>query len=74
MNALECAEFNNMNHLEYIRKTYGVPANKGQRIRYGSAVKIYGTIIVGMNARLRVRFDNVKRTANLHPTLEVEYL
>lgn len=63
-----------MNHLKYIRDHYLVEAHRGHRIRYGSAVKIYGTIIGGLNGRLRVRFDNVKRTAYLHPTWEVEYL
>ena len=63
--------------LDYIRKTYGVPAKKGGRIRCtGLAVPMEGTIRGAENGRLLVRFDwcPTGRLATLHPTWEVTYL
>lgn len=55
--------------LEYIRKTYGVPAKRGGRIRYDGKI---GVIASAPGAYLRVSFGGKIRT--LHPTWCVEYL
>lgn len=60
-----------MNDLEWIRKTYNVPAKRGMRIRFMG--NEYGTILSGKHGRLRVRFDGQKIIAALHPTWELEY-
>lgn len=66
--------------LEYIRKTYGVPARIGGRIKYtGHRDRdLYGTIKSAKNGRLRVllddRADNYRGRLILHPTWKVEYL
>lgn len=63
--------------LPYIRKTYGVPAKRGGRIRftpYGKESARVGTITGSINAHLRVRFDGEKKSSYLHPDFGVEYL
>jgi len=60
--------------MEYIRKTYKVPAKRGGRIKYtGSNKPMLGTITSATNY-LRVRMDSEKRRFVLHPTWKVEYL
>lgn len=57
--------------LEYIRKTYNVPAFRGTRVR------IYrqpGVITGSYGAYLRVVLDGEKRRRKYHPTDQVEYL
>jgi len=64
--------------LDYIRRTYKVPAKRGMR------VKIDGKsgVIVGGSANLKVRFDEPMKSANgrkfrigyCHPLWKVEYL
>lgn len=61
--------------MEYIRKTYGVPAKRGARIKFkavggGST----GTIVGSRGGHIRVRFDGRTTILSLHPTWEVEYL
>lgn len=58
--------------LAYIRKTYGVPATRGARVRYRRERE--GTIIGAKGNYLRIRFDDVKHGGNYHPTWEMEYL
>lgn len=66
--------------LEYIRKTYGVPARRGGRIRHTDSygTKWYGTIKSARDGRLRVlvddRIPNCRGRLVLHPTDNVEYL
>lgn len=60
--------------MDYVRKTYGVPAKRGGRIRFtGDCEPIEGTILSATH-RLRVRFDGSKARVWLHPTWCVEYL
>jgi hypothetical protein len=62
-----------MMSLEYIRRIYGIPARRGQRIRYRS--DRIGTIVSGRGQYLRVRFDDdPKQVSTLHPTWEIEFL
>ena len=62
--------------LEYIRKTYGVPAKRGGRIVYTGSAKgpLIGTIIRGGSSSLVVRFDGYPQVVRLHPTWEIRYL
>lgn len=61
--------------LEYIRKTYGVPAKRGGRIRFtGGREPQEGTITRGSNAHIMVRFDDSLSSVPMHPTWEITYL
>ncbi len=56
--------------MAYIRRTYGVPAKRGQRIKFNGKP---GVILGSRNARLRIRLDGETFTANYHPTWNIEY-
>lgn len=56
--------------MEYIRKTYKVPAKRGGRIRFQGRE---GVIVGARDARLRARFHGIGIVA-LHPAWEIEYL
>ncbi|MGN6539097.1 MAG: hypothetical protein ACTHKQ_25650 [Mesorhizobium sp.] len=63
--------------MEYIRKTYNVPAKRGGRVIYtGGKTPEYGTITSARNGRLYIRLDGMKYTHPLpfHPTYELRYL
>lgn len=66
--------------LEWIRKTYSVPAKRGCRVRYtdGDGVVWNGRITSARNGHLRVLVDDrvpgYRGRLLLHPTWQVEYL
>ena len=66
--------------LEYIRKTYGVPAKRGGRVRYtdGDGAIWNGRITSARGAHLRVLVDDrvpgYRGRLLLHPTWQIEYL
>lgn len=65
--------------LEYIRKTYSVPAYRGGRILFDhgdGGGKCKGTITGSRGQYLTVRLDHSERSRpiTLHPTWNVEYL
>ena len=66
--------------LEYIRRTYDVPAKRGMRVRYtdGHGSIWEGKITTSQGAYLQIlvddRADGYRRRLNLHPTYNVEYL
>lgn len=61
--------------LEYIRKTYNVPANPGQRVRFtGNPVPVLGTIKGVDGGYLMILLDGKKFALPFHPTWELEYL
>jgi len=63
--------------MEYIRKTYGVPAKRGARIEFTGSIggrPQNGTIIGTDGARLRVLFDGEATRRILHPTWSLRYL
>lgn len=68
--------------LHYIRQAYGVPAFRGQRIRYTTpeGVVITGAITMANGSYISVKMDcwpkDGKRRENLrlHPTWNIEYL
>ena len=62
--------------MEYIRKTYGVPAKRGGRIEFTDlyGAKWRGVIRSASDARLIVRLDGLRINSILHPTWNVQYL
>lgn len=69
-----------MNSLEYIRKTYGVPAKRGARIIYlaSDGEDISAVITGAKNGRLRARIENLdgtlqRRPSLFHPTWNITY-
>lgn len=64
-----------MSQLQYIRRTYSVPAYRGMRVRYtGDGTPKDGVIRYARGAYLGVKFDGDQIVRTLHPTWEVEYL
>ena len=62
--------------MDYIRRTYGVPAKRGGRVTYaGSAdgVAREGTIAGASDQYLSIRLDGDQRPSRLHPTWELTY-
>jgi hypothetical protein len=57
--------------MDYIRRTYQVPAERGGRIKYKGKL---GTIIGSDGAYLRIWLDGEKWAGKYHPTWEIEYL
>ena len=61
--------------MDYIRRTYGVPAKLGGRVQFTAADhKRCGTIVGARGQYLRVRWDEDKRTTSNHPTWMLAYL
>lgn len=61
--------------MDYIRKTYGVPAKRGERVEYtGCGMPEQGTITSANGALLCVRLDGLKHPAHFHPTWKLRYL
>ena len=61
--------------LDYIRKTYSVPARRGGRVEYtGEGRSEFGTIASASGGHLNIRLDGVKHTLPFHPTWELKYL
>jgi hypothetical protein len=54
----------------YVRHFYGVPAEKGMRVRVNGQP---GVIVGFVEAYLRVRFDCENEPVNAHPTWRVLY-
>lgn len=57
--------------LDYIRRQYGVPAKKGQRV---IALGHPGVITGSLDAYIRVRLDGQSKSRVYHPTWRVEYI
>jgi hypothetical protein len=62
--------------MDYIRRTYGVPAKRGGRVRYTGSKHAdqLGTIVASRGCYLRIRLDGKKHAGNYHPTWALEYL
>lgn len=64
--------------MEYIRKTYKVPAKRGGRVRYtgdhNGKVARCGTIKSAIGGYLKILIDGEKTARTFHPTWEIEYL
>ena len=57
--------------MEYIRKTYGVPAKRGGRVELRG---VSATIKSAQGGRLRILKDGEKHIVIVHPTWEIKYL
>ena len=65
--------------MDYIRRTYGVPAKRGGRIQYDGwhpddGPKCGTITSATRSGHIRVRFDGERRTYKLHPTWAVAYM
>lgn len=63
--------------MDYIRKTYGVPARRGGKVRFrptDGGVPCLGVIVGSRSAHLRVKFDGMRHSMSVHPTWQLEYL
>lgn len=66
--------------MDYIRRTYGVPAGRGVRVHYtdDQGYVFHGTITSARGSYLRVLVDGrvpgYRGRMTLHPTWRVEYL
>jgi hypothetical protein len=61
--------------MDYIRRTYGVPAKRGGRVAFTAAEKaVKGTIVSSRQEYLRVRWDESGLTQTMHPTWMLVYL
>jgi hypothetical protein len=61
--------------IEWVRKTYRVPAKRGGRIEYtGEKEPQLGTICGASGGHLSIRLDGCKHTMPFHPTWEIRYL
>jgi hypothetical protein len=61
--------------MESLRRYYGVPAKRGQRILFtGLKYRITGEIVSARDHKLWIRTDDGRRFGPLHPTWEIEYV
>ena len=63
--------------MDYIRRTYGVPAKRGARVRVNwnpPTPAREGVITGSSGGRLRIRLDGEKQSRTAHPAWCVEYL
>lgn len=61
--------------IEYIRKTYGIPAKRGGRVIYTGSGKIQqGTIKSARAGYLMILLDGDKWPKTFHPTWCLEYI
>lgn len=64
-----------MGNMEYVRKTYDVPAKVGGRVEYLYVEPpLEGTIVGATNSgRLRIRIDGKPKAWTFHPTWMLRY-
>lgn len=61
--------------MDYIRRTYGVPAKRGCRVEYtGGKAPRLGTITGACGAHILLRLDGEPRAHRYHPTWKLRYL
>jgi hypothetical protein len=61
--------------MESLRRYYGVPAKRGQRVLFtGLKHPVAGVIISAQAHKLWIRTDDGRRFGPLHPTWEIEYV
>jgi hypothetical protein len=61
--------------MDYIRRTYNVPAKRGGRVQFTAAYDaLKGTIVSSRGPWIRVRWDETGRVQTLHPTWQIVYL
>lgn len=62
--------------MDYIRRTYSVPAKRGGRVEYlaSDGELMEGTITGAVEGYLRIRLDGAKHSGRYHPTWALKYL
>ena len=61
--------------MDYIRRTYNVPAKRGGRVQFTSAeFAVRGTIVGSRGQYIRVRWDESGAVQTLHPKWNIVYL
>ena len=61
--------------ISWVRRSYGVPANRGGRVIYrGRGRDEHGTICGASYGRLRIRLDGDTRSRLFHPEWMLEYV
>jgi hypothetical protein len=60
--------------MQYIRKSYQVPAKRGGRVLYLWLGVKKGTIKSAQGGRLRILLDGEKHVRSFHPTWKLQYL
>jgi hypothetical protein len=62
--------------IPYIRKTYGIPARQGARVRYRhpNGVEVEGVITGSRGAYLKILLEGYIRPLLFHPTWNLNYL
>lgn len=61
--------------MAWVRKNYGVPAQRGMRVEYTGDGKVeMGTIRSASGGRLNIQLDTAKHSCQFHPTWELRYL
>lgn len=61
--------------MDYIRKTYKVPAARGRRVIYsGEGRPIEGVITGSSSAYLRIQLADRATSSLFHPTWKLEYM
>lgn len=62
--------------MDWIRKTYGVPAKRGGRVVYsgGQDGPQLGTITASVGGHINIRIDGARHPATFHPTWMLRYL
>ena len=60
--------------MEYIRKTYNVPAKRGTKVKISCDrdIEFDGVIVASKGARLKIRVNG--RIGTYHPSYCIEYL
>lgn len=62
-------------NMQYIRDTYGVPAQRGMRVEYaGGETPRRGTITGTGGCGILIRLDGDKHSLPFHPTWRLRYL
>lgn len=61
--------------MDWVRKNYNVPAQRGGRVIYsGNGKDEYGTIRSASGQYLKIQLDGAKHPGRYHPTWELRYL
>lgn len=61
--------------MDYIRRTYGIPAKRGALVLFTAAPKaVRGRIVGSRGGYLRIRWEDSGRTHTHHPTWSLVYL
>ena len=61
--------------MDYIRRTYGVPAKRGALVQFTDARHaVRGRIVGSRGQYLRIRWDESGLTQTLHPTWMLVYV